>query len=107
MVSPLELPPTGLLRLARSETVFCPTCRHPTPAGARFCPQCGTRLQRDADHSPRFAPRAQAERRQVTVMFCDLVESTALAFRLDAEDLLEVTRSYQSCVSATVQRFGG
>jgi class 3 adenylate cyclase len=48
-----------------------------------------------------------AERRQVTVMFSDLVGSTALSARLDPEDLREVISSYQKTVAETVQRFGG
>ena len=48
-----------------------------------------------------------AERRQVTVMFSDLVGSTALSARMDPEDLREVISSYQECVAETVQRFGG
>ena len=49
----------------------------------------------------------RAERRQVTVMFSDLVGSTALSVRMDPEDLREVISSYQKCVSETVRRFGG
>ena len=48
-----------------------------------------------------------AERRQVTVMFSDLVGSTALSARMDPEDLREVISVYQKCVADTVQRFGG
>ncbi len=48
-----------------------------------------------------------AERRQVTVMFSDLVGSTALSARMDPEDLRELIASYQKCVAETVQRFGG
>ena len=48
-----------------------------------------------------------AERRQVTVMFADLVGSTALSARMDPEDLREVISAYQKCVAATIQRFGG
>jgi class 3 adenylate cyclase len=47
-----------------------------------------------------------AERRQVTVMFSDLVGSTALSARMDPEDLREVISAYQNCVADTVQRFG-
>jgi class 3 adenylate cyclase len=53
------------------------------------------------------APRTDAERRQVTVMFSDLVGSTALSARMDLEDLREVISGYQKCVADTVQRFGG
>jgi class 3 adenylate cyclase len=48
-----------------------------------------------------------AERRQVTVMFSDLVGSTALSTRMDPEDLREVISVYQKCVAETVRRFGG
>jgi class 3 adenylate cyclase len=52
-------------------------------------------------------PQDTAERRQVTVMFSDLVGSTALSARIDPEDLREVIAAYQKCVAETVQRFGG
>jgi class 3 adenylate cyclase len=48
-----------------------------------------------------------AERRQVTVMFSDLVGSTALSARMDPEDLREVISAYQKCVAETVRRFDG
>ena len=50
---------------------------------------------------------AEAERRQVTIMFCDLVGSTALSARLDPEDLREVIGRYHACVTQTVSRFDG
>jgi class 3 adenylate cyclase/predicted ATPase len=53
------------------------------------------------------AQRADAERRQVTVMFSDLIGSTALSARMDPEDLREVISAYQKCVAETVQHFGG
>jgi class 3 adenylate cyclase len=52
-------------------------------------------------------PEITGERRHVTVMFCDLVGSTALSARMDPEDLREVISGYQKCVTQTVQRFGG
>jgi class 3 adenylate cyclase len=48
-----------------------------------------------------------AERRQVTVMFSDLVGSTALSARMDPEDLREVIAAYHKCAAETVRRFGG
>jgi class 3 adenylate cyclase/predicted ATPase len=57
--------------------------------------------------SPDVHPEDRAERRQVTVMFSDLVGSTALSARMDPEDLREVISAYQKCVAETVQRFGG
>jgi SAM domain (Sterile alpha motif)/Adenylate and Guanylate cyclase catalytic domain len=53
------------------------------------------------------SPGDTAERRQVTVMFSDLVGSTALSARMDPEDLREVISAYQKCVAETVQRSGG
>jgi len=50
---------------------------------------------------------AEAERRQLTVMFCDLVGSTALSSRLDPEDLREVIGAYQSCVAGVISRYDG
>jgi class 3 adenylate cyclase/tetratricopeptide (TPR) repeat protein len=53
------------------------------------------------------APRAEAERRQLTVMFCDLVGSTALSARLDPEDLRAVIGAYHRCCAAVIERSGG
>jgi class 3 adenylate cyclase/predicted ATPase len=53
------------------------------------------------------SPRDEAERRQVTVMFADLVGSTALSTGMDPEDLREVISAYQKCVAETVRHFGG
>ena len=57
--------------------------------------------------APTSPPPIDAERRQLTVMFCDLVGSTALSARLDPEDLREVISAYQKRVAETVGRFGG
>src|SRR5262249_12890375 len=58
---------------------------------------------------PFTEPKTQdtADRRQVTVLFSDLVGSTALSARMDPEDLREVISAYQKCVTETVGRFGG
>jgi len=55
----------------------------------------------------RLHPQDAAERRQITVMFADLVGSTALSARMDPEDLREVISAYRKCVAETVRRFGG
>jgi len=52
-------------------------------------------------------PPPDAERRQLTVMFCDLVDSTALSGQLDPEDLREVVRAYQATCTAVIQHFDG
>jgi class 3 adenylate cyclase len=58
-------------------------------------------------NTPTVAPEDRAERRQVTVMFSDLVGSTALSARMDPENLREVISAYQKCVAETVRRFDG
>jgi class 3 adenylate cyclase len=56
---------------------------------------------------PDSAPVPQAERRQLTVMFCDLVGSTALSARLDPEDLRAVIGAYHRCVAGVIEGAGG
>jgi class 3 adenylate cyclase len=62
-----------------------------------------------AQPGPSAAPVVQdsAERRQLTVMFCDLVGSTALSVRLDPEDLRSIVGTYHRCCTALVERHGG
>jgi len=59
------------------------------------------------ESAPPVSSEDRAERRQVTVMFSDLVGSTALSARMDPEDLREVIAAYQKCVTEAVRRFGG
>jgi class 3 adenylate cyclase/predicted ATPase len=63
----------------------------------------------DAAVSPSVseAARGEAERRQLSVLFCDLVGSTELAARLDPEDMGRLIRAYQDCCAAVVERWGG
>jgi class 3 adenylate cyclase len=57
--------------------------------------------------SPVVPPTPDAERRQLTVLFCDLVDSTALSGQLDPEDLREVVRAYQDTCAKVIARFDG
>ena len=62
----------------------------------------------DAAPDPSGAtPAGEAERRQLTVMFCDLVGSTELSRRLDPEELRDIIRSYQDVVTAAIERYEG
>ncbi|MEE8303073.1 MAG: adenylate/guanylate cyclase domain-containing protein, partial [Candidatus Tectomicrobia bacterium] len=61
----------------------------------------------DAETTPSVTPPADAERRQLTVMFCDLVGSTPLSEQLDPEDLREVVHAYQQTCAEVVQHFDG
>ncbi|MBT3267756.1 AAA family ATPase [Candidatus Poribacteria bacterium] len=85
----------------------CVSCHEPLPPTAKFCMHCGAR-QEDATPAPE--PPAvvdDAERRLLTVLFCDLVESTRLSRELDPEELREVIREYQRVVVAIIQRHDG
>lgn len=84
----------------------CVGCGFVNQPGEEFCGGCGRALNAGPATTPRREP-AEAERRQLTVMFCDLVDSTALAHRLDPEDLREVIRSYQICASEVIARYEG
>jgi class 3 adenylate cyclase len=89
---------------------ICPACRHSNVHGARFCAECGFSLRDRANATvpaDSTGDRPIAERRQITVMFCDLVGSTALSARLDPEDLRDVIAAYHERVSGSVKRFDG
>src|SRR5690349_12405109 len=80
----------------------CSHCGVENPAGMRFCGGCGRPLEAGAPQ------RAEApQRRHMTVLFCDLVDSTPLAQALDAEDFREVLTDYRQACLRAVDRFGG
>ena len=91
--------------------VPCPACGFENEAIARFCGGCGKPIGETAAPVPPVIPATpptdSAERRQLTVMFCDLVGSTPLSTRFDPEDLREIVGAYHRCVADTVGRFGG
>src|SRR5262249_40595293 len=64
-----------------------------------------TALQGEFPHVERHTP--DAERRQLTVLFCDLVDSTVLASQLDPEDLRDVIRAYQAACATVIERLEG
>jgi class 3 adenylate cyclase/predicted ATPase len=78
----------------------CPACRFESPAHMRFCGRCGQALG--------VVEHAEATvRRHLTVLFTDLVGSTALSARLDPEDQHAVLAAYYRCCEDIVRRFGG
>jgi class 3 adenylate cyclase/tetratricopeptide (TPR) repeat protein len=111
----------------------CPTCRAPIRHGAEYCARCGAALPpvcegcgAALEATDRFcgacgrpvaanadspgqapAPPAEAEHRQITVAFCDLVGSTAHASKLDPEDWRDVVRQFQKTCIDVIQRFEG
>jgi class 3 adenylate cyclase len=113
----------------------CKLCGRENPPEFNFCGECGQPLSvstvktRRADsttepparrrvESPRKRPRAstpvpidneprKGERRQLSVMFCDLVGSTALSGRVDPEELQEIIGSYHTACANVIERFNG
>ena len=84
---------------------LCPGCAFVNEPADKFCGGCGEPLA--GGGGARETGSAEAERRQLTVVFCDLVGSTALAGKLDPEDLRDVMRTYQDTCSEVIARFGG
>jgi class 3 adenylate cyclase/tetratricopeptide (TPR) repeat protein len=107
--------------------VACLACDFVNEPGEKFCGGCGTALAGSAAQPPQTAqhpaqsavPRHQeapppvaritpeAERRQLTVLFCDLVDSTVLASQLDPEEWREVVRAYQDTCAKVIARYEG
>ena len=72
----------------------CPVCGHPLPLGAHFCPNCGAVVG---------TPLGTEERKMVTVLFADLVDSTGLAQRLDPERAREVLGRFFDAATEELQ----
>jgi len=77
---------------------ICPRCQGAVADAARFCPTCGQSLATDV---------VPDERKIATVVFVDLVDSTALGDRLDPERVRAILQGYFSVVSSTVAAWGG
>src|SRR3954454_19232223 len=84
---------------AYSSAMKCPSCGSKNTAGAKFCSECGARLAPTA--------RPVEERKVVSVVFCDLVGSTARAERLDPEDVRAEVSSFYARVRHELERRGG
>jgi len=91
----------------------CPSCNFSNPFGFEFCGQCATRLSKTQNTGPRSTasprtPKQQnAERRQLTVLFCDIVGSSALSERIDPEELRDIMRDYRNTCNEIVSSYDG
>lgn len=95
----------------------CAQCLTSNPPLAKFCAECGANLQQQrrspsaddasAANIPWLSKDAEVERRQLTILFCDLVGVTTLASTLDPEDLREIITAYHACAREIVTRHCG
>src|SRR5262249_39730879 len=93
----------------------CPSCGAENLPRAKFCSECAAPLTRQPASvqpsvsllQPLTPARAEAERRQLTVMFCDIVGSTALSTQLDPEDYQAVVRHYHATCDTVIARYEG
>ena len=88
----------------------CWSCDAEHAAVARFCSACGARLTpglRQQGRRRALAPKTYMERRQLTVMFCDLVGSTNLSLGLDPEDYTSIVRAYRDASVRVIRHWKG
>ena len=90
--------------------MVCPKCGFDNPQSLAFCGRCGSSTTLTSPFRLADAKDGQlsrAERRQLSVMFCDLVGTTALSGQLDPEELNEVTREYHAVCAEVIERHDG
>ncbi|PCJ19022.1 MAG: hypothetical protein COB04_06495 [Gammaproteobacteria bacterium] len=106
----------------------CASCGFENPAGFKFCGQCAESLAASSDAGAKsdsasksqlpiesksipeddlFYGNQEAERRQITVLFCDIVGSSAISEQLDPEDFREVLRDYRQSCSTVISKYDG
>jgi class 3 adenylate cyclase len=94
----------------------CANCGHAVPPENSFCPECGTTIVAGSvapalPQTQRTAPTTSigsaAERRQLTIMFCDMVGSSALSTRLDPEEQGDVIAAFHACCAREIKSLGG
>jgi len=87
-------------------SLLCRACGFANEPGHKFCGDCGASLT-ELPVQPPKKQVSEAERRQLTVMFCDLVGSTAMSEIMDPEDLSEILSTYQESCKRHISRYGG
>lgn len=95
--------------MANSSVSQCSSCYSAIPCEANYCPQCGTRVSRhdvpNEEQKPLATPTT-AERRLLTVLYCDIVSYSNLADSMDPEDLRTVINSFHFTVNRVVESYG-
>lgn len=87
---------------------LCPACNHENPPTFKFCGSCGVTLEaEEPNHPSDESSVSEQERRQITVLFCDMVDSTRLSHLMDPEDLLAIFETYQDICTRQINYYGG
>lgn len=87
---------------------LCPACDYENPPAFKFCGKCGVSLEtEEPNHPSTESLGSQRERRHLTVLFCDLVDSTRLSHLMDPEDLLAIFETYQDVCTRQINYYGG
>jgi class 3 adenylate cyclase len=95
-------------RCATKLNHVCPNCYLANLTYSRICSQCGHKLSDTLSGHSRKAPQHDnAERRQLTILFCDIVNSSALSAKIDPEDLRDIIREYRTTCSEVIARHDG
>lgn len=84
----------------------CPECGKVNPTGSKFCNECGERLER-AVETEKAVPEVEGERKHVTVLFSDLSGYTTMSERLDPEKVKEITSRIFEEIALVVTRYEG
>jgi len=89
--------------------ITCPGCGTDNAQNSNFCAQCGSKLLQspETDTITNELKKPAAERKQITVMFCDLVGSTALSEKLDPEEYRDILRTYQDISTEIIDGVNG
>jgi len=95
----------------------CSNCGNAVPAENSFCSKCGTRVATGnvasppctttRSTAPTTSTASSAERRQLTIMFCDMVGSSALSTQLDPEEQGDVIAAFHTCCANEIKALGG
>ena len=85
---------------------ICPHCHQENPDQAKFCLGCGTKIS-PLQKETVSESADQGERRQMTLFFCDLVDSTPLSERMDPEDYRQMILDYHDVAEKVINLHGG
>jgi class 3 adenylate cyclase/tetratricopeptide (TPR) repeat protein len=87
--------------------MICSSCHSENSRESIYCSHCGVRLRQTTSPGPSSSTEFHGERRQLTALFCDVVDSTAMAAALDPEEYHDIIRAFAGRCREVVESFGG